>query len=162
MIVEHGVLGPDFRPAASVEDALTRAHADGGVAWVALQDPEEATDLRRRTEERLAELAEAAAPSEWMAVVALMLVHFDEYDRMLHRIEDAVESLDDRLSRPRTTPSWKTPTAPTSGSRAADGPSDCSHMGWPRPPRTTTWPLTPRSAGRSCGCAGRPRILFSG
>jgi magnesium transporter len=171
MIVEHGVLGPDFRPAASVEDALTRAHAGGGVAWVALQDPGEAevesvftavgqgrpgrqvadhrwghagfiglpdhhqltlievdedgsdlapivlqvvvgpdhlivlrrggavnavTDLRRRTEERLVELGEAA-PKAWVAVVALLLVHFDAYDRMLHGIEDAVESLNDRL-----------------------------------------------------------------
>ena len=171
MIVEHGILRPDFRPAASVEDALTRAHDGGGVAWIALQDPGEAevksiltavghgqparsvadnkrghadfiglpdhhqvtlievdengadlapvvlqvlvgpshlvvlrrggaenavTDLRRRTEERLAELVEAA-PKAWVAVVALLLVHFDDCDRLLQGIEDAVESLNDRL-----------------------------------------------------------------
>jgi Mg2+ and Co2+ transporter CorA len=54
------------------------------------------TDLRRRTGEWLAELGEAA-PKAWVAVVALLFVHFDAYDRMLQGIEDAVESLNDRL-----------------------------------------------------------------
>ncbi|GIM88682.1 CorA family divalent cation transporter [Paractinoplanes toevensis] len=172
MIVEHGVLEPDFHLSVSLEEALNRAHAGAGVAWVTLQDPAESevesvftaaglgrpvrsvadhrwghagfiglpghhqmtlievdddgggdlvpitlqvvvgpgclvvlrrggagnggVGLRRRTEARLIELGDAV-PKEWAALVALLFVQFDDFDRMLQNIEDTVESLDARL-----------------------------------------------------------------
>jgi magnesium transporter len=42
MIIEHGVLGPGFRPATSAEDAVATARTGGGVAWIRLRDPDDA------------------------------------------------------------------------------------------------------------------------
>jgi magnesium transporter len=39
MNVEYGVLDQEFRPTASVKDAVDEARADGGVAWVTIRDP---------------------------------------------------------------------------------------------------------------------------
>jgi magnesium transporter len=173
MIVEQGVLTPEFGPAPSVGDAVARARTGAGLAWISLLDPDDAeleavldalgqdrparlvadrrsghagfigsrdhlfvtlveadrgsggglapialeavvgrdhlvvvqragdagssAGLRRRTQEQLADLVEDGPPSPWVALAALLFVHFDDYDRSLRVIEDAVESLNDRL-----------------------------------------------------------------
>jgi magnesium transporter len=53
--------------------------------------------LRRRTEERLIELAGTRQPTGWVALGALLSVYLDRYDRVLRGIEDRVEALNDRL-----------------------------------------------------------------
>jgi Mg2+ and Co2+ transporter CorA len=83
------------------------------------------TDLRRRVQERLDELAPGSPLSGMTTLVALLLAFFDRYDRILDRLDDTVQALAERVfPRPRRHhPCRHLPHQPTGSAHRAGRPA---------------------------------------